>query len=554
MAKSGAAALFTLPTDPRLRRVLVAYGLSRFTEFAGWLAILLVAYGEGGAALVGISAFAMQLPAIVLVPLLAGYLDRLPRGRALTLTHAGVAVCAGLTAGALFVGAPLWLVLIGGAATTVAVFAVRPSHFSTLPLLAKGPGDLVSANGWSSFMDGAAIFVGFVVAGVLTQEFGAWIVLAFCAVFGVVATLLTSAVRTPVVAALHADAPGELRAALEGVVTLRRNPGALALLLLMACVAILQGSNEPLTVTFNDEVLGLSESTAGLLAGSYGVGVALGGISLAGLARRGALAPVVLFGALLLGLAQASVALVGALAPAVLTLILVGVGMAMIVVSARTLLQRTTDDAVLARVLAVQEGVQLTGLTIGALVGPLMIVLFGPSGAFVPVGMLILVIALLASRWIRSLDAVAVDRSREVLLLSRVSFLAALAPYELERLAQGAEWVTVSAGTPVVTQGDDADNYYLVASGELTVTIDGVLRARTLVAGDGFGEIALLNRVARTATVTALEDCELLVVSSGDFLGAVTATPDGERLAREVSAARLELDRQGSVPQDGLSA
>ena len=71
------------------------------------------------------------------------------------------------------------------------------------------------------------------------------------------------------------------------------------------------------------------------------------------------------------------------------------------------------------------------------------------------------------------------------------------------------------------------------------------MRAQPLVTGDGFGEIALLNRVARTATVTALEDCELLVVSSADFLGAVTATPDGEGLAHEISRARLEFDRQG---------
>ncbi len=421
MAKSGVAALFTLPADPRLRRVLVAYGLSRFTEFAGWLAILLVAYGQGGATLVGISAFAMQLPAIVLVPLLAGYLDRLPRGRALTVTHAAVAVCAGITAVVLFLDAPLWVVLIGGTATTIAVFSVRPSHFSTLPLLARGPGDLVSANGWSSFMDGAAIFVGFVVAGIMTHDFGAWTVLAVSALLGVVATLLTAGLHTPFVGTGHADAPGELRAALEGVVTLRRSPGALALLLLMACVAILQGSNEPLTVTFNDEVLGLSESTAGLLAGSYGVGVAIGGITLAGLARRSTLAPVVLSGALLLGVAQSSVALTGSLVPAVVLLVLVGVGMAMIMVSARTLLQRTTDDGVLARVLAVQEGVHLTGLTIGALVGPLVIALLGPSAAFVPVGMLILGIGLLAGRSIHQLDAAAVDHSREVSLLGRRS-------------------------------------------------------------------------------------------------------------------------------------
>ena len=403
----------------------------------------------------------------------------------------------------------------------------------------------MSANGWSSFMDGAAIFVGFVVAGIMTHDFGAWTVLAVSALLGVVATLLTAGLHTPFVGSGHADAPGELRAALEGVVTLRRSPGALALLLLMACVAILQGSNEPLTVTFNDEVLGLSESTAGLLAGSYGVGVAIGGITLAGLARRSTLAPVVLAGALLLGLAQSSVALTGSLVPAVILLVLVGVGMAMIMVSARTLLQRTTDDDVLARVLAVQEGVHLTGLTIGALVGPLVIALLGPSAAFVPVGMLILGIGLLAGRSIHQLDAAAVDHSREVSLLGRVPFLAALPPYELERLAQGAEWVSVSAGTDVVAQGDDADSYYLVASGQLSVTIDGVVRAQPLATGDGFGEIALLNRVARTATVTALEECELLVVSSADFLGAVTSTPDGEGLAHEISRARLELDRQG---------
>ncbi len=48
--------------------------------------------------------------------------------------------------------------------------------------------------------------------------------------------------------------------------------------------------------------------------------------------------------------------------------------------------------------------------------------------------------------------------------------------------------------------------------------------------------------MTRTATVTALEDCELLVVSSQDFLGAVTSSADGDGMAREISRARLELD------------
>ena len=81
MRTSGAASIPRFPADPRLRQVLVAYGLSRFTEFAGWLAVLLVAYHLGGATLLGVSAFAMQAPSIVLVPVLAGFADRMPRGR-----------------------------------------------------------------------------------------------------------------------------------------------------------------------------------------------------------------------------------------------------------------------------------------------------------------------------------------------------------------------------------------------------------------------------------------------------------------------------------------
>ena len=133
------------------------------------------------------------------------------------------------------------------------------------------------------------------------------------------------------------------------------------MLLLMASCSVIIGSNEPLAVAFNDEVLHNPEATAGLVAGAFGLGVALGGLGSVGLARRRSLAPVVLAGALLLGLAQASVALLGALVPVIVVLVLVGVGMALILVSSRTLLQRSTEDTALAKVLSIQEGVYLTG-------------------------------------------------------------------------------------------------------------------------------------------------------------------------------------------------
>jgi MFS family permease len=252
----------------------------------------------------------------------------------------------------------------------------------------------------------------------------------------------------------------------------------------------------------------------------------------------------VLAGAMLLGGAEAAVGLLGALGPVVVMLVLVGAGVSMIVVSARTLLQRTTDSQVLARVLAVQEGVYLIGLAVGALLGPAAVVLLGPRAAFLAFGLAISTVGLLSFRTIRPLDGQATLARREVGLLSQVGFLAMLPPYELERLAQAARWESVPAGVDVVRQGERGDAYYLIAEGRASVAVDGVLRAHTLGAGEGFGEIALLHDVDRTATVTTIVDTTLLVIDSGDFLAAVTSSADGSGMAREISRAKLESDRR----------
>ena len=536
-----------VPRDGRMRRVLVAFGLFALVEFATWIAILLVAYDRGGAAMVGIASVAMLVPAIILVPLLSGFGDRMPRGRALALSHAGVGVTAALTGVLLLAGAPWWSVLVGGALLTVVVGFVRPMHFAALPSLAVRPGDLVAANGLSSSVEGLAVFLGFLLGGVLTDKVGASGALLVGALLAFVAAALTSGMRTsnarPTVvreSGLH-----ELRSALEGFVALRGKRGAQALLVLFAITFLVTGANETLTVAFNSEVLGLDDSTAGLLAGAYGLGLAIGGVTQTGLAHRRRLAPVVLGGALLFGLAELAVAFLGSLAPAFVMLALAGLGVSLVLVSSRTLLQRGTDRLVLARVLAVQEGVHLMGLTLGAVVGPIAVIALGPQLAFLPFGLFIIAVGLLSFPAIRSMDVSAPLHLREVELLSRVPFLAALPAYEVEHLAQTAHWETIPATEQVVTQGELGDCYYIVADGELSVTVDGVLREHTLTAGDGFGEISLLRRVPRTATIAALTDCELLVVGAAQFRASVASSADGAALAAEVSAARLAADGSG---------
>ena len=104
----------------------------------------------------------------------------------------------------------------------------------------------------------------------------------------------------------------------------------------------------------------------------------------------------------------------------------------------------------------------------------------------------------------------------------------------IEQLARGLEPVTVPAGTAVFTQGDLGDRYYVIESGEAEVVGDGRLVA-TLGPGEGFGEIALLRRTRRTATVMATSDLRLQALASDRFLPVVLGyTPSARQAAADV--------------------
>jgi CRP-like cAMP-binding protein len=87
--------------------------------------------------------------------------------------------------------------------------------------------------------------------------------------------------------------------------------------------------------------------------------------------------------------------------------------------------------------------------------------------------------------------------------------------------------VPVTAGEPVVRQGDPADRFYIIESGAFTVTQAGPsgepVVLRQLGPDAVFGELGLLNQTPRTATVTASTDGLLLALDRDDFLALVGA-------------------------------
>ncbi len=130
-------------------------------------------------------------------------------------------------------------------------------------------------------------------------------------------------------------------------------------------------------------------------------------------------------------------------------------------------------------------------------------------------------------------------------LLRGVPLLDALPLPALETVARQLDHVVVPAGETVFSQGDAGDRFYVVVAGTAEVVGDG--RAITdLGPGDSFGEIALLRRVPRTATVRAVDELRLESLRGDSFLALMTGSPRGQA----ATTARVDemLDRFAPRP------
>ena len=87
-------------------------------------------------------------------------------------------------------------------------------------------------------------------------------------------------------------------------------------------------------------------------------------------------------------------------------------------------------------------------------------------------------------------------------------------------------------------EGQAGDRFYVVARGNVEVTVDGRSVA-TLGRGDHFGEIALLRDVPRTATVVSRGDAELYALDREEFVGVVTGDAASLEAATAVIGSRL---------------
>src|SRR5437763_14746832 len=109
-------------------------------------------------------------------------------------------------------------------------------------------------------------------------------------------------------------------------------------------------------------------------------------------------------------------------------------------------------------------------------------------------------------------------------LLQRVPIFSDLDRKELERIAASMKERTFAAGDTVTSEGQTGVGFFVIESGDAKVTVGGDERRR-LGPGDYFGEVALLNESARTATITAESDLKCYGLTSWEFRPLVETQP-----------------------------
>jgi MFS family permease len=530
---NAAAVLGDIWRSRELRRVELAFGGFNAAEWGAWIAMLVYAYEQGGATTAGLVAAALLVPAGLFAPFAAVLADRHAPGRVLAAGYAGQALALGATAAALLAGAPALLAYTLAAVAATLVTITRPTQSALVPALARTPEELTATNVVSGWIESVSVLVAPAATGVLLAVASTgWVFAVMAALVGASA-LLVARVHGPAPAC---DARPPVEEALAGFRLLEREPTARVLVGLLGAQFVAIGALDVLYVVLAISVLDLGGSGAGYLNAAFGAGGVAGIAATLTLIGRRRLLPPLVVGVAAWGAAFAVLAAWPSALAALLLLAAAGAGRSLLDVAGRTLLQRTVPADVLARVFGVLEGLSMAALAVGSLLTPALVSLAGARWAIAAIGMLLPLAVLATARRLAEIDRRAPVPVVEISLLRSLPLFAPLGAPQLEALAHGLVETGVAAGETVVREGEPGDRFFVVAEGELGVEADG-RELRRLGRGEGFGELALLRDVPRTATVTALDDTRLFALDKATFLAGVgshsRAAGEAERLVRE---------------------
>jgi CRP-like cAMP-binding protein len=133
---------------------------------------------------------------------------------------------------------------------------------------------------------------------------------------------------------------------------------------------------------------------------------------------------------------------------------------------------------------------------------------------------------------------VRLHKDAKIELLKRVPLFSKLDKKGLQDVAHIADELDLPAGKQMATEGDRGREFFVLIKGEAEVTKHGS-RINTMKEGDFFGEIALVTKMPRTATVTATSDVDVLVITERAFDNLLKKSPEIGRSVAEALAERV---------------
>jgi CRP-like cAMP-binding protein len=124
----------------------------------------------------------------------------------------------------------------------------------------------------------------------------------------------------------------------------------------------------------------------------------------------------------------------------------------------------------------------------------------------------------------------------KVELIRKVPLFSRLSTKRVREIAALADEIDIPAGKVLAKEGDRGREFFALLEGEVEVEQGGRL-LRRMKEGEFFGEIALVTRMPRTATVTTVSPARVLVITERDFGALLKSTPE---IGRGVAEALIE--------------
>ena len=543
-----------------VRAVLTNVGLLRIV--GGWsfgiagdqalvVAILIIAFVQGGPVAVGLFGLVRIAPSIIAGPLVARPASRYPATRLLLAAQLVRAIVAVAAVGVILAGGWLPGLFIVNAIGATAGALVRPFQATALPSLARTPSELVAANLALATGEGLGGFGGPLLAGILVAVSGppaaavAGMVLFGLATLSMVglggsadeAAEAAAERRAREMVAARRASGSALGGLTAGLHVARARPGAAALLVGLGSQVVTRGLMSALITAASFDLLGLGEPGVGTLNAAWGLGGLIGALAAVSLASRSHLGPAFAISLVAWGLPLSVIGVVPLPVVAFAAMFVSGAGNATLDISGFTLLQRTVPSVDRMAIFVLLEQIVGVSLAIGSILGPVLLLGLGDRGALIVAGTFTSIAVLVTWRRIRRVDADAVVPAEAVAILRSSPMFERLPMTALERLAESMRPVTYAPDSEIIREGEAGDTYMIIGSGRVEVSVTGH-RVAELGPGQAFGEIALLRGVPRTATVRAIDAVTIHVIPVTDFQEAI-AGPTSAAIAHRVASETL---------------